>query len=246
MTDSGVRTAALIVIGNEILSGRTQDVHVQYVGDKFSALGVNLVEVRMIPDERKKIVMCLRELKGQVDYVLTTGGIGPTHDDITSECVAEALNLKWCRHPEAWEILKKHYEMQAPPVEFNEPRQRMAMMPENAELIPNPVSSAPGFKIQNIFVLAGVPKIMRAMFESVLSQIDAGPRFLSETIRLIGVREGQIAQKLSEIQNQFPAVTIGSYPFYDEEGGGVAIVIRGRDEVIVTEAAHKVRAQILS
>lgn len=242
MTSDDRPTAALIIIGDEVLSGRTQDVNVKYVATRLGELGIPLREVRIIPDDRAMIVSTVNELRRAATYVFTTGGIGPTHDDITSECVAEAFGLPWEPHPEAWELLARDYASRNPPVEFNAARQRMATMPRGATLIRNAVSVAPGFRVENVFVLAGVPKVMQAMFEVVAPTLRGGRPTVSRTVHAVRAMEGQIAAGLGAIQEQSPGVTLGSYPYYRSAGGGVAIVARGTDPAAVDAAAEKVRA----
>jgi molybdenum cofactor synthesis domain-containing protein len=242
MTADDRPTAALIIIGDEVLSGRTQDVNVKYVAARLGELGIPLREVRIIPDDRAMIVATVNELRRACTYVFTTGGIGPTHDDITSECIAEAFGLPWEPHPEAWEMLARDYASRTPPVDFNPARQRMATMPRGASLIRNAVSVAPGFQVENVYVLAGVPKVMQAMFEVIAPTLTGGRPTVSRTVHAVRAMEGQIAAGLGTIQDQSPGVTLGSYPYYRSAGGGVAIVARGIDPAAVDAAAEKVRA----
>lgn len=242
MTADDRPTAALIIIGDEVLSGRTQDVNLKYVATRLGELGIPLRESRVIPDDRAVIIAAVNELRRACTYVFTTGGIGPTHDDITSECVAEAFGLPWEPHPEAWELLARDYASRTPPVEFNAARQRMATMPRGAELIRNAVSVAPGFRVENVFVLAGVPKVMQAMFEAVAPTLTGGRPTVSRTVHAARAMEGQIAEGLGAIQVESPGVALGSYPYYRSAGGGVAIVARGTDAGAVDAAAEKVRA----
>jgi molybdenum cofactor synthesis domain-containing protein len=235
-------TAALIIIGDEVLSGRTQDVNLKYVASRLGELGIALREARVIPDDRAMIIAAVNELRRACTYVFTTGGIGPTHDDITSECVAEAFGLPWEPHPEAWDLLARDYASRTPPVEFNASRQRMATMPRGAELIRNAVSVAPGFRVENVYVLAGVPKVMQAMFEAIAPRLTGGRPTVSRTVHAAGAMEGQIAAGLGAIQDDSPGVALGSYPYYRSAGGGVAIVARGTDAAAVDAAAEKVNA----
>ncbi|TQF80790.1 competence/damage-inducible protein A [Elioraea sp. Yellowstone] len=242
MTADDRPTAALIIIGDEVLSGRTQDVNARYLATRLGELGIRLREVRIIPDDRSMIVSAVNELRRACTYVFTTGGIGPTHDDITSECIAEAFGLPWEPHPEAWELLARDYASRTPPVEFNAARQRMATMPRGAELIRNAVSVAPGFRVENVHVLAGVPKVMQAMFETLAPTLKGGRPTVSRTVHAARALEGQIAEGLAAIQAESAGVTLGSYPYYRSAGGGVAIVARGTDAAAVEAAAAKVRA----
>jgi molybdenum cofactor synthesis domain-containing protein len=227
-------TACLLVIGNEVLSGRTQDANIRYLATRLGEIGIPLREVRVIPDVRETIVATVNEVRSRFDHVFTTGGIGPTHDDITSECVAEAFGLPWEPHPEAWARLERHYR----PGEFNAARQRMATMPRDAVLIDNAISVAPGFTVGNVHVLAGVPRIMQAMFESLAPRLRGGPPIASRTIHSDGVMEGRIAEGLAAIQGRWPALDIGSYPYYRMGGGGVALVAKGTDAEAVEEASR--------
>jgi molybdenum cofactor synthesis domain-containing protein len=229
-------TACLLVIGNEVLSGRTRDANVQFLATRLGAIGIPLREVRVIPDVRATIVATLNAVRVQFDHVFTTGGIGPTHDDITSECVAAAFGVPWEPHPEAWARLERHY----PPGDFNAARQRMATMPRGATLIENAISIAPGFTIGNVHVLAGVPRIMQAMFESLAPTLEGGPPILSRTVHADGVMEGRIAEGLAAIQGRWPTLDIGSYPYYRLGGGGVALVAKGQDKADVEAAAHDI------
>ena len=229
-------TACLLVIGNEVLSGRTRDANVQFLATRLGEIGIPLREVRVIPDVRATIIATLNEVRAKFDHVFTTGGIGPTHDDITSECVAGAFGVPWEPQPEAWARLERHY----PPGEFNAARQRMATMPRGATLIDNAISIAPGFTIGNVHVMAGVPRIMQAMFESLAPSLEGGPPVASRTVHADGVMEGRIAEGLAAIQARWPALDIGSYPYYRMGGGGVALVAKGAEVADVEAAAHDI------
>ncbi|HEX4260781.1 MAG TPA: molybdopterin-binding protein [Acetobacteraceae bacterium] len=218
-------TACVLVIGNEILSGRTQDSNIRFLAARLSELGMPLREVRVIPDVAETIIGTLNEVRARFDQVFTTGGIGPTHDDITSECVAAAFGVPWEKHPEAWARMERHYK----PGEFNAARQRMATMPRGAKLIDNAISIAPGFSIGNVHVMAGVPRIMQSMFETLAPRLRGGVPVLSRAVHAQGVPEGAIAERLGEIQARYPALEIGSYPYYRATGNGVAIVAKGTD-----------------
>ena len=229
-------TACLLVIGNEVLSGRTRDANVQFLATRLGEIGIPLREVRVIPDVRATIIATLNEVRAKFDHVFTTGGIGPTHDDITSECVAAAFGVPWEPEAEAWARLERHY----PPGEFNAARQRMATMPRGATLIDNAISIAPGFTIGNVHVMAGVPRIMQAMFESLAPSLEGGPPVASRTVHADGVMEGRIAEGLAAIQARWPALDIGSYPYYRLGGGGVALVAKGAEAADVEAAAHDI------
>jgi molybdenum cofactor synthesis domain-containing protein len=216
-------TACLLVIGNEVLSGRTRDANIQFLATRLGQIGIPLREVRVIPDVPETIIGTINEVRPKFDHVFTTGGIGPTHDDITSECVAAAFGVPWEPHPEAWARLERHYA----PGEFNPARQRMGTMPRGATLIDNAISIAPGFTIGNVHVMAGVPRIMQAMFESLAPTLQGGPPIASRTVHADGVMEGRIAEGLAAIQARWPALDIGSYPYYRMGGGGVALVAKG-------------------
>ncbi|WP_342629018.1 molybdopterin-binding protein [Nguyenibacter vanlangensis] len=234
-------TACILVIGNEILSGRTQDVNVQYIARRLAELGITLAEVRIIPDRRPVIVDTIVAARAAFDHVFTTGGIGPTHDDITAPCVAEAFGLPWVIHPETFRLLEAHF----PQGEFNAARQRMATLPQGAVPIPNPVSSAPGFSIGNVHVLAGVPRIMRAMFEELAPSLRHGTPVASQSWHALGLYEGALAAGLTDIQERFPGLDIGSYPFRRPDGrGGVTLVSKGLDPAQVRAAADAVQALI--
>ena len=218
-------TACLLVIGNEVLSGRTQDANIKFLATGLGNIGIPLREVRVIPDVAETIVETVNEVRARFDHVFTTGGIGPTHDDITSECIAAAFGVPWELHPEAAARMERHYK----PGEFNAARQRMATMPQGAALIDNAVSIAPGFTIGNVHVMAGVPRIMQAMFTWLAPQLAGGPPIVSRAVYAIGLLEGRIAAGLKAIQDRHPALDLGSYPFYRATGNGVALVAKGPD-----------------
>ena len=225
-------TAALIVIGDEILSGRTKDKNIGYIADYLTAIGIRLREVRVVSDIEDEIIYAINALRGSHDYVFTTGGIGPTHDDITAGCIAKAFGVPLLRHPEAVARLKRHYRSG----EFNEARMRMANVPEGGTLIDNPVSAAPGFRIENVFVFAGVPAIMQAMFEGIKHALIGGKPLRARTFRTT-LAEGRLAQGLGDIQARFPDVEIGSYPSFTRREPGVRIVLSATDEGGLDEAA---------
>ena len=225
MTKNTKVNAAILIIGNEILSGRTQDTNTSTLAKWLNSLGVKVNEVRVIPDVEKIIVNTLNILREENNYVFTTGGIGPTHDDITAESVSKAFGLKYEIHKEAFKILEAYYK----PGEFNEGRQKMVKMPENAELILNPTSGAPGFSVENVFCLPGVPSILKSMLGSLKNKIVGGEPILSHTISLKTV-ESEIANSLTKVQNQNQDVEIGSYPFFHAGKLGVSIVIRSENQ----------------
>lgn len=233
--------ACLIVIGNEVLSGRTQDANLQYLAKGLNAVGIRLMEARVIPDVEETIVATLNECRARFDYVFTTGGIGPTHDDITAACVAKAFGVRLVRHPEAEARLLRHYK----PEDVNPQRLRMADTPEGAELVDNPVSSAPGFRIGNVIVLAGVPRIMQAMFEGYRHKLTGGAPMLSRTVVSL-VPEGKMAAKVAAAQAAHPATEIGSYPFVRDGKLGVSLVVRGTDAVQLAAATEAIKDAIRS
>lgn len=232
-------TAALLIIGNEILSGRTQDANLNYLAKTLGQIGVRLVECRVVTDTESAIIEAAKALSGQYDYVFTSGGIGPTHDDITTAAIAKAFGKKLTRHPEAEVRLRKHYK----PEDINEARLKMADVPEGAVLIDNPVSSAPGFILNNVYVMAGVPRIMQAMLDGVKSQLKGGAVTLSRTISAT-VTEGYIAAELGVIQAAHANVEIGSYPFIRDGKLGVSLVSRSTDLNALEEVMQKLRALI--
>ena len=225
MTKSTKINAAILIIGNEILSGRTQDTNTNTLANWLNSIGVKVNEVRIIPDIEKQIVDTLKELKNENNYVFTTGGIGPTHDDITAESVSKAFGLKYEIHKEAYKILEKYYK----PGEFNEGRQKMVWMPQNAKLILNPTSGAPGFSVENVFCLPGVPSILKSMLGGLKNRIVGGEPILSFTISLRTV-ESEIAHALAKVQNKNKDVEIGSYPFFHAGKLGVSIVLRSENQ----------------
>jgi molybdenum cofactor synthesis domain-containing protein len=233
-------TACLLVIGNEVLSGRTQDANIQYLAIHLGEIGIPLREVRIIPDVADTIIGTVNEVRARFTYVFTTGGIGPTHDDITSECIAAAFGVPWEPHPEAWARMERSYR----PGEFNAARQRMATMPRGATLIDNALSVAPGFQIGNVYVMAGVPRVMQSMFEWLKPKLHGGPPVQSRAVHAIGLPEGLIADGLKAIQARYPALDLGSYPFYRPGGNGVALVAKGTDGAAAEAAIAEVTALI--
>ena len=242
-------TAGVLVIGDEILSGRTQDVNIAAIARFLQPFGIDLSEARCVPDVEAEIVAALNALRARYTYVFTTGGIGPTHDDITADAIGAAFGLPVEHHADAMALLSARYA----PGEFNERRQRMARVPKGASLIKNPVSAAPGFQIGNVFVLAGVPKIMQAMLEDVAPRLARGTPVTSASIT-VRMPEGRIAAELALIQDKHSHVSIGSYPFFTAAGTvadmrasvGTTLVVRGRDGSAVEAAAAEVEAMIRS
>ncbi len=235
-------TAAVLVVGDEILSGRTQDTNTNYIAKFLGALGIDLRECRVVPDVQEEIIAALNALRARYTYVFTTGGIGPTHDDITADAVAAAFGVGIDYHPEAMAMMAARYKN---PEDFNEMRKRMARIPFTATLVKNTVSTAPGFQIGNVFVMAGVPMIMRAMMEELAPRLSRGRIVHVATVEA-RLPEGRIAKGLSEIQARHKTVALGSYPFYREDGPGVQLVVRGRDSAVVETAASEVEALIRS
>jgi len=225
MTNNKKVNAAILIIGNEILSGRTKDTNTSTIALWLNSLGVKVKEVRVIPDIEEIIIQSVNNLRKNNDYIFTTGGIGPTHDDITAQSISKAFSLKYEIHKEAYKILEGYYK----PGEFNEGRQKMVWMPENANLILNPTSGAPGFNVENVFCLPGVPSILKSMLGGLKNKIIGGKPILNLTISLRTV-ESEIANSLAEVQNKFLDVEIGSYPFFQAGKLGVSIVIRSEDQ----------------
>lgn len=233
-------TAAVLIIGNEILSGRTQDVNLSFLGQRLGALGIRLLEARVVPDIEAEIVDAVNALRSRYSYVFTTGGIGPTHDDITSECVAKAFGLPLVVNEEAKRRLLARYR---DPAALNAARLRMAMMPEGAELIDNPISAAPGYRIGNVHVMAGVPEIMRTMFDGVAPTLTGGPPLLSRSIET-NLLEGDVAAPLGALQRDFPTIDIGSYPFNRQGRFGCRLVLRGTDAEALAACAARLEALV--
>ena len=217
--------AALIIIGNEILSGRTQDQNLSYIANWLNKIGIQLSEVRVIRDETDIIVETINHLRSAFDYVFTTGGIGPTHDDITSMSIAKAFNVGLEINQQALSILKEYYKDS----ELTDARMKMTLMPKGAELVDNPVSRAPGFKIENVFVMAGIPVIMQGMLEGAKCYLNGGPVVLSRSIDVF-TPESNVASELSMLQDKYPEVEIGSYPFSRENRFGTSLVMRSSNE----------------
>ncbi|WP_304172196.1 competence/damage-inducible protein A [Phenylobacterium aquaticum] len=221
-----VVTAAVLIIGDEILSGRTQDTNLRDIAKYLGVHGVDLVEARTVPDIMEEIIAALNALRARYDYVITTGGIGPTHDDITADAVAQAFGVELQEHPDILAMMTARWGG-----ELNAARRRMARVPVGGDLVKNPVQGPPGFTIGNVFVLAGVPQIMRGMLEDVGPRLRSGAVVLSRTVRVEGSGEGALAAPLEAVAKSHPAMSLGSYPFYGEGGFGSNLVLRGRDPV---------------
>jgi molybdenum cofactor synthesis domain-containing protein len=239
MTDTV--SAGMVVIGDEILSGRTKDKNIGHLADMLTAVGIDLREVRIVADDEDAIVEAINALRNRLDYVFTTGGIGPTHDDITADAVAKAFGVPIGYEDRAYKMLEADYAKRDLP--FTEARKRMARLPEGAEHIDNPVSLAPGFSVGNVHVMAGVPKIFQAMLDNVLPKLRTGTRLQSETIHC-EFGEGTIGGPLGEIQKAHPDTIIGSYPKYEDGKFWTELVVRARDPQVLSAAADAVRAML--
>jgi molybdenum cofactor synthesis domain-containing protein len=242
MKDDGANkivTAAVLVIGDEILSGRTKDKNIGYIADVLAAVGIDLREVRIVPDVEAEIVAAVNGLRARYDYLFTTGGIGPTHDDITAESVAKAFGVPIAVDPRARALLLTRIAEK----DLNEARLRMARIPQGAELILNKVSAAPGFQLGNVFVMAGIPTVMQAMLDEVLPGLHTGKKLESVTLDT-GLREGDLGTPYSEIQKRHPEVMMGSYPFFNEKGFFTRLVLRGRDAEKLSAAQREVEAMV--
>ena len=227
--------SGIIIIGNEILSGRTKDLNTSTLSKWFNSIGIKVVEVRAIPDIEEIIINTVNELKQKFDYVFTSGGIGPTHDDITSESVSKAFSLKYEIHKEAYKILEKYYGTK----DFNEGRQRMSWMPSKANLILNPSSGAPGFYVENVFCLPGVPSILESMLPSLSNKLIGGEPILNKTISLRTL-ESEIAKPLKQVQEKNKDVDIGSYPFFRKGKIGISIVLTSKDQSKIDKCSSQI------
>ncbi|MGQ3675583.1 competence/damage-inducible protein A [Xanthobacter sp. TB0139] len=229
--DAHLVTAALVIIGDEVLSGRTKDKNIGHIAERLTEVGIDLREVRIVPDVEEDIVAAVNALRARFTYVFTTGGIGPTHDDITADSIARAFGVPIDVDPRARKLLLEYI----PEDRLNEARLRMARIPQGAELVANAVSKAPGFRIGNVIVMAGVPRIMQSMLEVVLPDLEKGRPMLSHTVKA-NTGEGDIAAGLSELAGRYPKVLIGSYPFRDEDGGfKTHLVARTRDKALLEQ-----------
>ena len=235
-------TAAVLVIGDEILSGRTKDKNVGFIADYLTQLGIDLKEVRIVSDDMEAIIEAVNALRARWSYVFTTGGIGPTHDDITADAVAAAFGVGIDHDPRAMAILEAHYA-KMPGTDFNEARKRMARIPFGADLIENKVSSAPGFRLDNVHVMAGVPSVMQAMMDAIAPTLETNSQLMSETIDT-GLGEGIVASALADVQKMHPNVVIGSYPYIRGDIFATNIVLRSRDEADLARAIEAVEGMI--
>ena len=227
--------AAILVIGNEILSGRTRDANLPFLAQALGEIGIRLAEARIVPDEEEAIIAAVNALRAKYDHVFTSGGIGPTHDDITAASIAKAFHVSLARNPQAEKLLVDHYGLE----NLNPMRLRMADIPVGGRLIDNPVSRAPGFTLGNVHVMAGVPAIFQAMFAMLRLELEGGPPLLARTVRAF-VAEGEMAARLKEIQEAHLAVTVGSYPFIRHGKLGTSIVVRGTDRSLIAAAATEI------
>ena len=237
MADNERVTAAVLIIGDEILSGRTQDTNLNFIARYLATFGIDLAEARVVGDIKVEIIAALNALRGRYDYVITTGGIGPTHDDITADCVAEAFEVTLYEHPEIVAMMAARWQG-----EINPARRRMARVPEGGSLVKNPVQGPPGFQIGNVFVLAGVPTIMRGMMEDVGPRMRPGAVVIARTVRVEGVGESVMAAPLEAVAKAHPHLSLGSYPFFGQDGFGSNLVVRGRDQAEVTAAVEDLLA----
>ncbi|MFN3523135.1 MAG: competence/damage-inducible protein A [Phenylobacterium sp.] len=235
----GAVTAAVLIIGDEILSGRTQDTNLRDIARYLGAHGIDLCEARTVPDVHEEIVAALNALRTRYDYVITTGGIGPTHDDITADAVAAAFGVELHEHPDILAMMTARWGD-----ELNAARRRMARVPDGGELVNNPVQGPPGFTIGNVFVLAGVPQIMRGMLQDVGPRLKGGAVVVARTVRVEGSGEGAIAAPLEAVAKAHPAMSLGSYPFYEAGGYGSNLVLRGRDPDEVEATVHELIAAL--
>ena len=237
--NSALKTAGVIIIGNEILSGRTQDLNVSYIGKNLEKLGIVLAEVIVIPDVEETIIERVRSYSEKYDYVFTTGGIGPTHDDITTASIAKAFSVKLLRNPDAVACMQRHYD----PGNLTEARLKMADIPEGATLIDNPVSGAPGIQIENVFIMAGVPEIMQAMLDGLADRLIGGPPILTASVST-NLTESKLAAGMSKIQDECAEVSIGSYPYFKRGKFGVNIVLRSIDKQLLIKQSELIKELI--
>ena len=233
-------TAAILVIGDEILSGRTKDKNIGYIAEYCTNIGIDVKEVRVVPDDETEIIMALNALRNRYSYVFSTGGIGPTHDDITADCIAKAFGVTIDEDPRAIALMLERYK----PEDLTPARRRMARIPAGADLILNPISKAPGFKLGNVIVMAGVPMVMQAMLDNVAPTLNTGIKMLSQTIDANGLPEGLYGAQLGEIAAQHPNLSIGSYPSFKDGKFANQIVVRGRDAQLIETGLAAVRAML--
>ncbi|MEI8147088.1 MAG: molybdopterin-binding protein [Alphaproteobacteria bacterium] len=238
MTDN--ITAAILVIGDEILSGRTKDKNIGYIAEYLTAIGIDPKEVRVVPDDEDEIVTALNALRARYSYVFTTGGIGPTHDDITADCIAKAFGVGISEDPRAIAMLLERIK----PEDLNEARRRMARIPHGADLVENPVSKAPGFMIGNVITMAGVPSIMQAMLDQVTPRLKTGAKMMQLTIEAMGLKEGDIGTEYGAIAKRHPGVIMGSYPMMNEKGFYTRLVLRAKEVSLLAAAETDVVAMV--
>jgi molybdenum cofactor synthesis domain-containing protein len=231
-------TAAILVIGNEILSGRTKDQNIPYMGERLKNRGIKLKEVRIVPDDESAIIKAVHALRNAYTYVFTTGGIGATHDDITAEVMSKAFNQNYALNETAAKLLKDHYQER-----INDNRMRMAFMPEHAGLIDNPLSAAPGFFVENVYCMAGMPSVMQVMFDGLIEKLDSAKPIISKSVKC-NLLEGDIAHALSAIQNKYDDVDIGSYPHYVNNAIGTSFVSQGQNIIAVENAMEDILKMI--
>ena len=241
MSEEKIVTAAMLVIGDEILSGRTKDKNIGFVAEYLTGLGIDLNEVRIVPDDKDAIVEAVNALRSRYDYVFTSGGIGPTHDDITADSISAAFGVPCLPHPQAMKDMAAYYAERD--MEFTEARQRMARTPEGAELIDNPISKAPGIRMENVYIMAGVPKIMQAMMDAIAPTLKSGTKMVSQAIDC-PFGEGTIGARLGQIQETHDQTMIGSYPRYDDGRYTTQIVVRARQQALVEAAIVDVMAML--
>ena len=236
-----ISTAGIIIIGDEILSGRTKDLNGNWIAQELSEIGIRVIEIKIILDDKLTIIETVNDYRKKFSYIFTCGGIGPTHDDITTDAVASAFNLKLEKNQEAMRRLREHYKNSK--IEFNESRQKMAIIPVGAKLIDNAVSAAPGFNLENLYVFAGVPKIMQSMFFSIKDKLVGGNILISQTISC-NIGEGKIANSLEKIENKYKDLKIGSYPYFNPRGFGTSIVLRSENKKIIENASDEIIIEI--
>ena len=241
MTQPASKTAAILVIGDEILSGRTKDKNIGWIAEQLNEMGIDLIEARVIADVEETIISHVKELSSAYDYLFTSGGIGPTHDDITTASIAKAFGKTVIRHEEAVRRLLAHYE--GTDIPFNEARQKMADIPEDADLIDNPASAAPGFILENVYVMAGVPSILQAMFEGLKDSLEGGQKKTRLTVQC-AIGEGTIATIMAEVSHRHDGLSVGSYPWFKPGQFGTAVVVSSKDKSQVEQAAQMVQSLV--